>query len=56
VVVLEMTRPETFDDGGPVRLVHDAEKILTDGHASFHDWARELEQNHHRDEVLLHQE
>jgi hypothetical protein len=39
---IELTKPETFEDGGPVRLIRDAEKIITDGHEPFHNWKKRI--------------
>jgi hypothetical protein len=35
---IELVKPDAFREGGPVRLIRDAEMVITDGHESFYDW------------------
>jgi hypothetical protein len=42
VARVELTNPATFDDGGLIRLIRDAEMTLGDGHESFEEWRESL--------------
>ncbi len=39
---IEMSKPETFEDGGPIRMIRDAEKLLTDGSLGYNEWKEML--------------
>ena len=41
---VEFTKPETYDTGGRVRLIRDAENLITDGHISYNEWKDQLNQ------------
>lgn len=39
---VDFTKEETYEPGGRVRLIRDAENILTDGHIRFTDWREQI--------------
>lgn len=41
---VDLSDPNTYADGGPVRLIRDAENLIADGHESFDDWMRRINQ------------
>ncbi len=39
---IELAKPETFEPGGPVRMIRDGEMLLSDGSLGYKEWMEQL--------------